>query len=123
MGSKTSMKNVEDIYPLSPMQQGILFDTLDAPKSGMYVEQIAWTLRGDVKVPAYKMAWQEVLNRHQILRTAFLWKGIDRPLQIVRQQLDIPWKEYDWRSVLIDERQKRLADFLQEDREQGFELS
>jgi hypothetical protein len=62
-------KNVEAIYPLSPMQQGMLFHTLYAPNSGMYFEQLVCTLRGTLDVQAFQTAWQRVVERHPVLRT------------------------------------------------------
>ena len=55
--------NIEDIYPLSPMQQGILFHTLAASTPGSYVVQIAWTLRAEVDVAALRRAFQEAISR------------------------------------------------------------
>jgi amino acid adenylation domain-containing protein len=90
------MKNVEDIYPLSPLQQGMLFHSLLAPESGVYVNQCSCTLRGDVDPEAFRETWHRVLGRHSILRTAFLWEGLEEPLQAVRQKVKIPWEYHDW---------------------------
>src|SRR5215831_8169721 len=118
-----TMKNVEDIYPLSPMQQGMLFHTLCAPRSGVYFEQLSCTLQGDLNIPAFHRAWQQVVDRHPILRTCFVWEGLDEPLQIVRQQVQLPWAQHDWQEFSPDEQQERLEVFLQADRERGFELT
>src|SRR5918992_3900657 len=93
------MKNVEDIYPLSPLQQGLLFHTLQAPESGVYFEQVSAVLGGDLEVASFERAWQKVLERHQSLRTAFLWEGLEEPLQVVRSRGTLPWVEEDWRGV------------------------
>jgi Condensation domain len=117
------MKNVEDIYPLSPVQQGILFHAVYAPEAGMYMEQTTCTVHGNLCVSAFERAWQYVVDRHPILRTAFLWKGMDEPLQVVRQSVKLPWKQDDWRRLLPDEQQQKLEVFLRTDRAQGMELS
>ena len=62
-------KNIEAIYPLSPMQQGMLFHSLYAPESGVYIEQMTLILKGDVNVAAFESAWQTVVDRYSILRT------------------------------------------------------
>ncbi len=116
------MKNVEDIYPLSPLQQGMLFHTLYAPQSGVYVEQMSCTLRGDLDGAAFKRAWQYVIDRHPVFRTAFIWEGLDEPLQIVRQQVDLPWEQDDWRELDADTQQTRLEALLKADQVRGFEL-
>ncbi|MBR8840828.1 MAG: amino acid adenylation domain-containing protein, partial [Stigonema ocellatum SAG 48.90 = DSM 106950] len=116
------MDNIADIYELSPMQQGMLFHTLYAPKSGVYFEQLSCTLQGNLNVLAFKQAWQEVVARHAILRTSFYWEEVDKPLQVVRLDVDIPWEEHDWLDLTLSEQQQRLEGFLLTDREQGFQL-
>ena len=117
------MKNVEDIYPLSPMQQGMLFHSLYAPQSGVYVEQLSCVLEGELNARAFEQAWREVLSRHPILRTAFVWEGLDAPLQVVRQSVRLPLEEWDWRGLSEDARRRRLEDFLAEDRRRGFDIT
>lgn len=117
------MKNVEDIYPLSPPQQGMLFHTLYAPHSGIYCEQLGITLQAPLDVSAFKKAWQHVVERHALLRTAFVWEGLDEPLQIVRQHVEIPWEEHDWQGWPASEQTAKLQALLQADRLRGFELT
>ncbi len=117
------MKNVEDIYPLSPMQQGMLFHTIYAPDEGVYTEQLMCTLMGGLNIPALKQSLQRAVDRHPALRTCFLWEDLDEPLQIVRDHATLPLREYDWREVHEDEREERLQDFLKTDRERGFDIS
>src|SRR5215208_4932087 len=92
------MKNVEDLYPLSPMQQGLLFHSLYAPESCFYVQQLSCTIRG-LNVAAFNEAWQKIMPRHPILRTAFIWEGIDEPLQLVRQKVQLSIEQQDWRAA------------------------
>ena len=98
-------KAIEDIYPLSPTQHGLLFHTLYAPTSGVYVEQLACTLRGELDVAAFERAWTQVVERHAVLRSAFVWEGRERPLQVVRRQVAIPWERHDWRTLPPQEQQ------------------
>jgi amino acid adenylation domain-containing protein len=117
------VENIADIYELSPMQQGLLFHTLFAPDSGVYFNQLGCTVRGNLNVAAFQKAWQQVVERHPILRTGFYWEELDKPLQVVHRQVEIPWQQHDWRSLSASEQQEQLAAFLQADREQGFELN
>lgn len=117
------MKNVEDIYPLSPVQQGMLFHALYAPQAGMYLEQKFCTLHGDLHVAAFQNAWQWVVERHPVLRTAFLWQDLEEPLQVVRQRLKLSWEQQDWRGLGPDEQHERLQALLQADRARGMDLS
>jgi amino acid adenylation domain-containing protein/non-ribosomal peptide synthase protein (TIGR01720 family) len=113
---------IEAIYPLSPLQQGMLFHTLYAPSSGTYFEQFAFTLRGALDEAAWEAAWERVVERHAVLRTAFAWEKREKPLQIVSRAARAPWRREDWRALAVEERTARLEAFLREDRERGFEL-
>ena len=115
--------NIEDIYPLSPMQAGLLFHTLYTPNSAGYFEQFSYTLEGDLNVPVFEQAWQTIVARHPILRTLFTWEKQNQPLQIVRQKATVPFAYLDWRSYSRSEQQKQLDAFLISDRKQGFNLS
>ncbi|HET6375985.1 MAG TPA: condensation domain-containing protein, partial [Methylocella sp.] len=78
-----SMRGISDVYPMTPLQQGILFHSLYAPRSGVYVEQLSCILEGKLDTAAFKDAWRLVVLAHPILRTAFVWEGAARPLQVV----------------------------------------
>lgn len=115
--------NIEDIYELSPMQQGMLFHKLAAPNSVVYFEQVCFTLQTQLNVIAFQKAWQRVVDRHPILRTSFYWDNLDKPYQVVHQQVDLPWEFQDWRQLSFSEQQKQLQAFLKTDGDRGFELS
>lgn len=114
--------DVEAIYPLSPMQHGMLFHMLAAPQSGEYLQQFIFTLHGTLNFAAFEHAWQQVVNNHPILRTVFVWKCLDEPLQVVLKHVLPSWQHYDWCKVSLEEQQKRFIAFLQADCAQGMEL-
>ncbi len=116
-------KNIEAIYPLSPMQQGMLFHSLYEPEQDIYFERFRCTLKGALDVPAFKRAWQQVLERHPALRTAFVWKGKDRPLQVVFKTLTLPWDEHDWRTVPPEEHPTHMEALLAADLTRGLDLA
>src|SRR5215469_5819781 len=116
------IKNVEDVYPLSPMQEGMLFHSLYTRQSEEYYEQVTCILRGDLNVTAFQHAWQQVIACHSILRTLFVWERLDALLQVVRQQVELPWSEQDWRHLSSEEQHERIQAFLRADRAQGFDL-
>jgi amino acid adenylation domain-containing protein/non-ribosomal peptide synthase protein (TIGR01720 family) len=116
------VENLADIYELSPMQQGMLFHTLYAPDSGLYFEQRHCLIQGPFNVSAFRQAWQAVVDRHAILRTAFYWAELEKPLQVVRINVSLPWTELDWQNVDPAEQAVKLEEFLQCDRDQGFDL-
>ncbi|NEQ78399.1 MAG: amino acid adenylation domain-containing protein [Okeania sp. SIO2C9] len=116
-------KNIESIYALSPMQEGLLFHTLYAPNSGVYIEQILLTFSGQMNAEIFKQSWQQLLQRHGALRTLFLWEGRQQPLQVVKKQVDLPWSYLDWKNISPMEQQQKLEAFLKRDRNQGFQLN
>ncbi|MFO0758290.1 MAG: amino acid adenylation domain-containing protein, partial [Byssovorax sp.] len=117
-----SRKNVEDIYALSPMQQGILFHTLYAERPGAYHIQYDATIEGDLDVPAFLRAFEAVIERHSILRTAFVWERLDRPMQVVREKVSLPFAEHDLRGESHDAQESFMARLLADDRQRGFDL-
>ncbi len=114
--------NIEDIYPLSPVQRGILFHTLYASRSSVYLVQLSSVLSQDLDISALKQAWQQVMARHPVLRTAFKWEHRDDPLQIALRQVDLPWLEVDLCHLSPSEQERRTADLLAEDRKLGFNV-
>ncbi len=118
-----SRPDVEDIYPLTPLQQGMLFHTVYAPGSGAYVEQVGFTVRDPAFGPqAFARAWQRVAERHPVLRTAFAWEEMEEPVQVVQRRVAIPVETLDWSGLAPHARERELEDFLAEDRRRGFDL-
>jgi myxalamid-type nonribosomal peptide synthetase MxaA len=117
------MQNVEDFYPLSPMQQGLLFHTLSAPDTGVYFNQLVCTLSGQLNIPVFERVWQQVIQRHSILRTCFRWQGLKEPIQVVLRQVQLPLKHYNWQGLSSTEQQQKLAAFLESDLTLGLNLT
>ncbi|WP_306387751.1 non-ribosomal peptide synthase/polyketide synthase [Pseudomonas aeruginosa] len=111
---------IEDIYPLSPMQHGMLFHSLYEQASGDYLNQLRVDVHG-LDPARFRAAWQAVLDSHDILRAGFLWQGdLEQPLQVIHKHLELPFAEHDWRG------REALAEALDElaasERRRGFEL-
>jgi hypothetical protein len=115
-------REIEDLYPLSPTQQGLLFHTLYAPRSAVYFEQVSVRLDGELDVDAFREAWGRVVDRHAVLRTSFAWEDLEEPLSVVRREVELPWVQQDWRGAPEAENRRRLEAFLEEDRRKGFDL-
>ena len=111
------LKDVEDVYPLVPTQQGVAFSTFDDPRAAMQFEIISWTIHGEVNIEAFEKAWQSVVDRHPILRTFFVWEGLDEPLQVVRKHVKLPFTYEDGRSL------EHAEEFFAQERARGFDLS
>ncbi len=115
-------RDVQDVYPLSPMQQGMLFHSLyQQGEDDVYVSQLRADVQG-VDVAQFQRAWAQVLARHDMLRTGFVWQDDQgQALQVVHRQVSLPFDEFDFR-----ERQDLAAaldSLAAEHHRQGFELA
>ncbi|KGM30538.1 condensation domain-containing protein, partial [Inquilinus limosus] len=108
---------IEDLYPLSPMQQGMLFHSLQAPE--LYVTQIRVDVDG-LDAGRFARAWEAAVEAHAILRTGFLGQD-DRPLQLVRRRVPSPVEQLDWRGK--PDLDRALADLAASDRSRGLDLA
>src|SRR5215475_6988083 len=115
-------ENLESIYRLSPVQEGILFHALDEPGDGLYVRHLVVELSGALDVERLKESWSLLLERHAVLRTSFHWQEVAHPVQVVARRVPLPWEERDWRLVPAEERPRAMAELLQADLARGFDL-
>src|SRR3954467_1971659 len=86
---------IEAICPLSPLQQGILFECLRQPASTRYFVQHVYELKGDLDDELFASAWQDVVKRHSILRTGFVWRRVNEPMQVVLKHVGIAIESID----------------------------
>ncbi|KWB39651.1 non-ribosomal peptide synthetase [Burkholderia ubonensis] len=114
--------NVEDSYPLSSLQQGILFHSLYDLDPAAYFQQFSFVVNGPLQVPALRQAWANAVERHAVLRTGFAWTDRDHPVQTVLHAVDLPWTFVDWRSRDASRRAQDFDAFLADDRRRGFDL-
>jgi non-ribosomal peptide synthetase component F/thioesterase domain-containing protein/SAM-dependent methyltransferase len=111
-----------DIYPLTPVQEGILFHTLNSPQTGTYVQQIALSYIGALDAALLNEAWRLAVNRHTALRTGFRWEQLDRPLQIVADVVDVDIAVRDWSGLSPAARQAEAELLMRRDRHEDFDL-
>src|SRR5579859_6069886 len=113
-------REIEDVYPLAPLQETML---AQAPRAGVYYVQFSGLVRGELDTAAFLRAWQQVVDRQPVLRTAFPRAADGTPVQQVQRQVVLPTEQLDWRSLSASEQQARLAEFRRADRDRGFVLS
>ncbi|MBU2708896.1 amino acid adenylation domain-containing protein [Zooshikella marina] len=105
-----------DLYPCTPMQQGMLFHSKMQPESGVYVTQLILSF-GAINPDHLQQSWQQLVARHAILRTAFVHLDQAQPLQLVQREVELPWQQVDCRALSAEGYQKEWASLLRSERE------
>ncbi|MBW8687177.1 non-ribosomal peptide synthetase [Chitinophaga rhizophila] len=118
-------RRVEDIYELSPLQQGIYYHWLTETSSAQYFEQISYRINTDIMQPeAIRDAFQQLIDRYGVLRTSFVNSLSDVPLQIVRKDVTAAFYHAQLPASLPEEDiDAYVEQFKRQDREQGFDLT
>ncbi|MFK4254627.1 condensation domain-containing protein, partial [Streptomyces angustmyceticus] len=110
-------------YGLAPLQSGMLFHSLyDASDVHPYTVQFLDEFTGPLDVTRLREAWQAVVDRHTVLRSAFVWEGLDEPVQVVQRKVELPFEVVDWRSTSESEQERLLDQLVETDRVRGFDL-
>jgi amino acid adenylation domain-containing protein len=119
--------DIEDVYELSPLQQGLLFHSLLDPSSGFYVDQYSCLLEGDLDVDALEGAWQDAVDAHGALRGSFHWRDLEKPLQVVHRNVPVRFERHDWQSGRASapesDADREFTDFLVAERARGFDMA
>lgn len=113
---------INDAYPLSPMQQGMLYSSLSARQPGVDIQQVLCLWHQAVNPAALERAWQRVVERHAVLRTSFRWNGYVKPSQEVHPNVSLRVQCKDWSDIPVAERQNAFETWLASDRLRGFDL-
>jgi amino acid adenylation domain-containing protein len=114
-------ENLKDIYPLSPLQEGMLYHALFDEATTAYVEQFSYRVAGPFDVDIFKHSWSDLVARHDILRTAFVYEKTARPRQIVLKQVDAQFACVDMRDSSPQQQEAHLEQLREEDRQRPFD--
>lgn len=109
-------RTVQDVYPLTPMQEGMLFHSLRDPRA--YLIQVSFIIRGKTDLQRFYDAWQAVVCAHDTLRSCFRWEGLDWPLQVVMRPsaVKLDWV-YQEMSNPIDEHNSHYIELVEKGQE------
>ncbi len=113
---------IEDVYPLTPMQEGLLLHTLLEPGTGLYYMQDRYRINSSLDPERFAQAWQAVIARHEALRASFCWNVGEDMLQVIHKPGSTPIEYLDWSNDDEAEQEPRLQALLKAEREAGFDL-
>jgi nonribosomal peptide synthetase DhbF len=120
----TAPSGLEDVLPLSPMQEGLLFHALyDTSAVDVYQAQIVLELEGPVDPRLLRRCAEALVQRHQSLRAGLRLRKNGRPMQVVYRTATLPWREVDLRDLDPQDRAARLGELLAADRVERFDLA
>nr|WP_322111489.1 non-ribosomal peptide synthetase [Tistrella bauzanensis] len=114
---------IDDVYPATPLQQGLLFHARIGARDGLYVNQLRLTIDGALDPDALEAAWQAAIDRHPVLRTRFEWRHGGDALQVVQRRAALVIGRDDWMAADVVEHDTRLAAWCAEDVARGFDLT
>ncbi|WP_224360464.1 non-ribosomal peptide synthetase [Hyalangium versicolor] len=115
--------NIQNLVALSPMQEGILFHALYEQAGETYFEQALLRVQGALDIACFERAWNELLRRHEALRTVFVVKNVPKPLQVVLRERQIPLAFRDLSGLGEVEQREAVEAYRREDIARPFDLS
>lgn len=120
---KLASENIEKIYDLSPMQEGILFHYLREKDSRAYFEQYSFNLDGKVDIQMFEQSFCMLIQRHEILRSIIIHEKLKKPQQVILKSRKTGIYFEDISMMDESEKQNYIDNFLREDIRKGFILS
>lgn len=121
--SQFKRDQVQDMYYLSPMQEGMLFHTLHHQEKGFYVEQMDMNVKGTLRHDLLEKSMNIIVERYDIFRTVFLHEKVKRPVQVVLKNRPFQLDVVDIQDLSESEQFERIDRFKQKDQLRGFDLS
>lgn len=114
---------IEDVYPLTPSQEGFLFHYLRDRHSTAYFEQVCYRLQGELDAALVEKSMQMLTDRHAVLRTAFVYEDLDRPLQVLLKNRAVDFSFRNIESLAAEEQEAYLQECRESDRRNAFDLT
>lgn len=115
MTVQKSIKNLDDLYELTLLQEDVLQRYINSPGEGLFHENLLFRFEGKIDISIFKLSWEKVIARHPILRTSFHYKELNKPIQVVHREVEIPLEVMDWSNLTSDEQETKLVQLTEED--------
>lgn len=114
----TKSPKIENIYPLTDIQQGLLFHHLVPGKDEGFL-MVQCTINGDVNTEYLKDAWEKAVKRHEMMRTSVHWKNVKQPVLVVQPEKPIIWTFLNWTNLNENDQQTELENYKKERKTEG----
>ncbi|MCO4850630.1 non-ribosomal peptide synthase/polyketide synthase [Bacillus vallismortis] len=118
----SELGETENIYPLTPMQKGMLFHSLFDPSSGAYFQQTMFDLHGDLNIASFSKSLDGLSKKYDIFRTNFYRGWKDQPLQIIFKTKKIGFEFIDLRELKESQKEEMIQEYARKDKMRGFDL-
>lgn len=122
-GNSGIKQQIEAMYPVTGIQRGMIFHSLLAPESGVYILQDSIRFTGAFDPVVFWRAWECVIQRHPVFRTLFVRLDTEQPVQVVMKQIVLPKIELDWSDMSPDAQQQALQELLVSEQQRGFDFA
>ncbi|MCX8131564.1 MAG: amino acid adenylation domain-containing protein [Clostridia bacterium] len=123
-GMLSEIQGIEDVYPLSAVQENMLFRRLNANDTGLYMVDTVYVIKGkEFNVSAFEKAWQNIVKKYPVLRTSFVWEGLDEPMQVVFRDVSIRMEQEDWTHIPLDIQKTHLEAYMNVFRKEDFKIN
>ncbi|MFJ3826069.1 amino acid adenylation domain-containing protein [Streptomyces nodosus] len=114
----------QDVLPLSPLQEGLLFHTVYHERSlDIYTARLCLDLEGELDAGVLRESVAGLLRRHPNLRAAFRYERLSRPVQLIPREVPLPWQEFDLRDLPEEEQTVRLRELTEAASDRTFDLA
>ncbi|WP_018753416.1 non-ribosomal peptide synthetase [Paenibacillus sanguinis] len=115
---------IEDIYPLSAIENGMVFYYLKDTEKSVYYEQFVFRIRyHSFDIGRLNRAWALLVEKHDILRTVFLMEDFERPMAVVYRELENDLKHFDLSALNLEQQSAYIREYIAEDRRHPFDFS
>ncbi|MFF0519186.1 non-ribosomal peptide synthase/polyketide synthase [Actinomadura nitritigenes] len=119
MAAVSRGRAIEDIYPLTGLQHGMLLHSQLSDDGGMYWTQTGLLLEGELDAGLLRQAWEAAFARHPVLRSGVVWERVAAPVAVVSRHVDLPWQVVDLSEQDGEAQARAVEEFLAEDRARG----
>ncbi|WP_332603925.1 condensation domain-containing protein, partial [Bacillus sp. S1(2024)] len=121
--SQFSKDQVQDMYYLSPMQEGMLFHAILNPGQSFYLEQITMKVKGSLNIKCLEESMNVIMDRYDVFRTVFIHEKVKRPVQVVLKKRQFHIEEIDLTHLTGSEQTAKINEYKEQDKIRGFDLT